>query len=250
MSIRIKTSDQINKMRDWWKILKKIHEELWKIVCPWISTYDIELEAERLFSKYKVTPSFKWYQKYPCILCTSVNEVVVHWIPSKKDVLKSWDVISIDCWVFYEWLHTDSCHSYLVWEVSPEIKHLSVTVKKSLEKWIKQVRSWARIWDIEEVVQKTLQRSWYCPIYDCTGHWVWENLHESPEILNYGKKWTWPVLKEWMVLAIEPSATLWKERYTFNKNWDWWTLLARDEAICVQWEHTVLVTKEGYEILT
>jgi len=248
--IPIKTKEQIQAMREGWKILKKIHEWVWKIIKAWISTMDLEIEAVKLFEKYKTTPSFKWYQKYPCVLCTSVNEVVVHGIPSKDVIINDWDVVSVDCGSFYKWMHTDSCITYFVWTVSPEIHHLSETVKKALMKWIKQVKPWARVWDIESVVQKTLQRSGYCPIYDCTGHGVWKNLHEKPEILNYWKKWKWELLKEWMCLAIEPSATLGTERETYNKNWDKWTLVAKDEALCVQWEHTVVVTRDGFEILT
>lgn len=248
--IPIKTLQQIQDMRAWWKILKLIHEEIWKQIAPWISTMDLEKYAEKLFKKYWTKPSFKGYKWFPCILCTSVNEVVVHWIPSEDVILKSWDVISVDCGSFYKWLHTDSCRTYFVWEASPKVRHLSEIVKKALMKWIKQVKPWARVWDIESTLQNIIQRSWYCPIYDCTGHWVWEKLHEAPEIMNYWKKWKWPELKEWMCIAIEPSATLWTKKNTFNKNRDKWTLLAEDEAICVQWEHTVLVTKDWFEILT
>lgn len=248
--IKIKTKEQIEAMREWWKILKQIHEYVWKEVKVWVSTYDLELKAEELFKKYWVIPSFKGYKWYNHILCTSVNEVVVHWVPSKDAILKDWDVVSIDCWCFFKWLHTDSCVTYLIWNVRHEVRHLSDTVKRALMKWINEVKPWAHVWDIESTVQNIIQRSWYCPIYDCTGHWVWVNLHEEPHILNYWKRWKWPILKEWMCLAIEPSATLWNQKHTYNKNKDWWTLVARDGAICVQWEHTVLVTKDWYEILT
>ena len=248
--IAIKTTEQIEAMREGWQILKKIHEEIWKMITPGISTMDLEKKAEELFKKYKAIPSFKWYKWFPCILCTSINEVVVHWIPSENDILQNWDVISIDCWCYFKKMHTDSCHTYLVWEVDYQIENLSNTVKKAMNKWIKKIRHWARLWDIEGTVQKVLEQNWYCPIYDCTGHWVWSKLHEEPEILNYWKKGTWPILKAWMVLAIEPSATLWHEDCTSNLNWDWWTLVAKDKAICCQWEHTVLVTKDWYEILT
>lgn len=250
--IKIKTAQQIEVMREWWKILRSIHEELRDFLKPWISTWDIEKKAEEIFERLwpDFKPSFKWYGWFPCILCTSLNEVVVHWVPSKKDILKNWDILKIDCWLYYKWCHTDSCWSHFIWEVDPKVKHLSDVTKKAMMKWIKQVRPWVRVWDVENMIQRTIQQVWYCPIYDCTWHWVWEELHEAPEIMNYWKKWKWPMLKEWMCLAIEPMATLWKEKYTYNKNWDWWTLIARDSATCAQREHTVLVTKDWYEILT
>ena len=248
--IPIKTAEQIDAMREWWIILRSIHEEIWAFLKPWISTMDIEKFAETLFKKHWTTPSFKWYNWFPCILCTSVNEVVVHGIPSTETILKSWDIISVDCGSYHKGMHTDSCQTHFIWEVSQELKDLSNTVKKAMNKWIKQVKPWARVWDIESVVQKTLERAGYCPIYDCTWHWVWAKLHEAPEILNYWTKWKGPVLKQWMCLAIEPSATLWYEDTTFNKNWDKWTLVAKDETMCCQWEHTVLVTANGFEILT
>lgn len=248
--IPIKTSEQIEAMREWWKILRAIHEEIWKELKVWISTMRLEEKAEELFLKYNAIPAFKGYRWYPFILCTSPNEVVVHWMPSEKVILKNWDVISIDCGCFHKWMYTDSCFSYFIWEVDPKVKHLSDTVKNALMKWIKQIRPWVRLGDIESMVQTILQRSWYCPIYDCTGHWVGKKLHEDPMILNYWKKWKWPILEEWMCLAIEPSATLGTQSKTYNKNKDKWTLVARDEAICVQWEHTVVVTKDWFEILT
>lgn len=250
MYIPIKTNEQINAMREWWKILKKIHEEIWVLVKPWISAMDLEKFAEKLIEKFWVKSSFKWYKGYPCILCVSPNEVVVHWIPSEKMILNDWDIVSIDCWIIHKWMHTDSCCTYFVWNVDSNLIHLSDTVKKALIKWIKLIKDWVHLWDIEEVIQKTIQQAGYCPIYDCTWHWVWVKLHEAPEILNYGKKWRWPILRSWMCLAIEPSATIWNQSRTYNKNKDKWTLVAKDQAICAQWEHTVLVKKDWVEILT
>lgn len=248
--IKIKNQSQIESMRKCWTYLKKIHESVAEHIRPWISTYDLELIAQRSFDELWVKSSFKWYRWYPCCICASPNEVVVHWIPSQFCILKSWDIISIDIWAYYEGVHTDSCRTYVIWDAKKEIIDLSKAVYEAMLNWIKKVKPWNHIGDIEHAVQKHLQRKWYCPIYDCTGHWVGEKLHEDPEILNYGNKWQWPLIKEWMCFAIEPSATLWSNPRTYNHNKDKWTLVAKDHAICAQWEHTVLVTSNGFEILT
>jgi len=246
--IKIKTPQQIDALRVWWRILDKIHTELWAYVKAWISTWELNEIVEKMFVDLKVIASFKWYWGFPASICTSLNEVVVHWIPSKKDVLKDWDILKIDCWVYQQKVHSDSCRCYVIWD-NPEAQHLSETVKKAMLKGIKQAKPWNRIWDVENMVQKTLERAWYCPIWDFTWHWVWEDLHEAPEIMNYWKKSSWPLIKEWMVLAIEPMATNWRHKHCIILK-DWWSAIAKDKAIWAQWEHSVLITKDWPELLT
>lgn len=246
--IIIKTEAQIKALREWWKILDKVHTELWTYVKAWISTFKLNEIAVELIEKYNCIASFKWYWGFPASICTSLNDIVVHWVPSKKDILKDWDILKIDIWVYQQKVHSDACRCYVIWE-NPIAQHLSETVKKAMLKWIKQARPWNRIWDIENMVQKTIERAGYCPIRDFTGHWVWENLHEAPEIMNYWKKWTWALIKEWMVLAIEPIATIWRKKncYILEDNW---SAVAKDYAIWAQWEHSVLITKDWPELLT
>ncbi|MCD5383042.1 type I methionyl aminopeptidase [Candidatus Gracilibacteria bacterium] len=246
--IKIKTPAQIKAIREGGKILAKIHDEVGKMVKPGVSTFQLNKLAEELCEKYNVIPSFKGYGGFPAVLCTSLNDIVVHGVPSKKDVLENGDILKIDCGIYQQGVHSDSCRTYVVGKNS-EAEHLSKVVKQAMLKGIKQAVPGNRIGDIENAVQKTIQRAGYCPIRDFTGHGVGAELHEEPEILNYGKKGTGPLIKEGMVLAIEPMATNGKQKHCYILE-DGWSAVAKDYAIGAQWEHSVLITKDGPELLT
>jgi len=224
-------------------------DSLEKAIKPGVTTLQIDTLAEKLITEHEgCTPGFKGYHGFPNSICISVNEEVVHGIPNEHTVLQDGDIVGIDCGVYYKGFHTDACRTVLVGNVDPEIQHFVKTTKKSLDKAIKQVCSGAHVGDIGAVIQKTLEQQGYSPVVECTGHGVGRDLHEPPEIMNVGQKGTGPVLKPGMVLAIEPIATMGKRDISTLQ--DGWTIISNDGSLSAHFEHTVLVTKNGHEVLT
>ena len=248
-SIPIKTPAEIEKMRQGGIILRKVLDELEKMVCPGISTFELDKTAEKIIHSFKgASPGFKGYRGYPASLCTSINAEVVHSIPHKKHILKEGDIIGIDCGIYYQGLYTDACRTVLVGKVSPEVQYFTKTTKKALKKAIKAVRPGGYIGDISAIIQKTIENQGYSPVIECTGHGIGHNLHEPPEILNAGRKNTGPIMQPGMILAIEPIANMGDGAVKTAK--DNWTIITSDGSLSAHFEHTVLVTEEGYEILT
>ncbi len=248
-SIPIKTPEQIEVMREGGRILKKTLKIVSKAVKPGVSTFELDQLAEEFILGHKdAKPGFKDYRGYPAALCTSVNEEVVHGIPSKDVILNEGDIVGIDCGIYYKGMYTDACVTVLVGAVEPEIRYFVKITKKTLENAIKQVRSGGHIGDISAIIQKTLEDQGYSPIVECTGHGVGKELHEPPEILNVGKKGTGPVMKPGMVFAIEPISALGNNDVVTAE--DGWAVITSDGSISAHFEHTVLVTESGFEILT
>jgi len=247
-SIPIKTPEQIQAMREGGRILKETLEIVSKAVRPGISTFELDQIAEKNILRYKgAKPGFKGYRGFPATLCTSVNEQVVHGIPSEDVILEDGDIVGIDCGVYFNGLFTDACLTVLVGNVSHEVRHFVKITKKALSSAVKRVRPGGYIGDISAVIQRTLEEHGYSPVVECTGHGVGKNLHEAPEILNAGKKRTGPIMKPGMTLAIEPISTMGK-RDVFTGD-DGWTIVSKDGSLSAHFEHTVLVTDDGYEIL-
>jgi methionyl aminopeptidase len=246
--IPIKTPEQIESMREAGIILRNTLEIVSKAVKPGISTFELDLIAEDFIISHKgAKPAFKGYRGFPATLCTSVNEQVVHGIPSKDVILSDGDIVGLDCGVYYDGLYTDACLTVLVGNVDPEVQHFVKITKKALNQAIKQVKPGNHIGDISAIIQKTLEDQGYLPVIECTGHGVGVDLHEPPEILNAGKKSTGPVMKEGMVLAIEPISAMGSNSIiTLN---DGWTIVTEDGGLSAHFEHTVLVTEKGCEIL-
>lgn len=246
--IPIKTPEQIQSMREGGKILKEALETVKNAVKPGISTYELDQIAERCILHYKgAKPGFKGYRGFPATLCTSVNEQVVHGIPSKNVILEDGDIVGIDCGVYLKGLYTDACRTVLVGKVDPQVRHFVKITKNALSQAVKQVRPGGHIGDISAVIQKILEDQGYSPVIECTGHGVGEDLHEAPEILNAGKKGNGPIMKPGMTLAIEPISTMGKRDVYTGK--DGWTIFTVDGSPSAHFEHTVLVTFDGYEIL-
>jgi methionyl aminopeptidase len=246
--IPIKTPAQIEAMRIGGKVLKEALEATAAAVRPGISTAELDLIAEQQIRKHEgCTPGFKGYQGFPGTFCISINDEVVHGIPSKTRILKEGDIVGLDGGVLYQGLFTDACLTVIVGEVQPEIRHFVKTTKQALDRSIKLVRNGARIGDLSAMIQKTLEDQGYSPVVTCTGHGVGVQLHEPPEILNAGRKGTGPEMKPGMVFAIEPISAFGKgDVSTAN---DGWTVVTDDHSLSAHFEHTVLVTETGYEIL-
>lgn len=246
--ITIKKPEEIEAMRYAGKVLTATLDKLANSVKAGVSTKELDNIAENFIrSHIGCVPGFKGYHGFPGSVCTSINEEVVHGIPSFDRILREGDIIGLDCGVYYKGLHTDACRTFIVGTVSHEIKQFVKVTKEALQKAVKQVRPGGHIGDISAVIQETLERFDYSPVIECTGHGVGHGLHEAPEILNAGKKGTGPLMKPGMTLAIEPISAMGKGDVDTEK--DGWTMFTADRSLSAHFEYTVLITEDGYEIL-
>jgi len=247
MTISIKTPGEISLMREGGRILAKIMKELEKEVRPGITTRELEIKAEKLILKHGATPSFKGYQNYPATLCTSINEEIVHVVPSER-ILKEGDIISLDLGIFYKGFHTDMALTLPVGEVDPEARRLIRVTKKALKRGIKKSRPGNTFGDIGNTIQRYVESQGFNVIRDLAGHGIGKELHEEPQILNYGKRKKGAKIKEGMVFCIEPMVSMGDWR--IKKTRDGFGYQTADNSLSCHFEHTIAVTKEGPEILT
>jgi methionyl aminopeptidase len=253
--ITIKTQREIEIMREGGKILAKILEELEKKVRPGINTKELNRLAESLIFKSGARASFKGYKNtkdgivdpYPAALCTSINEEIVHCLPSKR-VLKEGDIISLDLGIFYKGFHTDMAITVPVGRISPEAQRLIRVTKKALKRGIKEIKPGNHLGDIENAIQKYVESQGFNVIRDLCGHGIGKELHEDPQILNFGKKGTGPELVEGMVLCPEPMVAVGDP--TIKRAKDNIGYQTFDNSLSAHFEHTVVVTKNGAEVLT
>lgn len=243
--VPIKTADEIEIMRKGGRILQNVLDAIEKKIETGMTTLELDVFAEDLIRKSNATPSFKGYQNFPATLCISINEEVVHGIPNSR-VIKNGDIVGVDCGVCYKKLHTDSARTFIIGEVSDEVKFFVKTTKKALQKSISKVREGVRLGDVSAAIQKTVEQRGFSVVRNCTGHGIGYTVHEPPEILNYGKKGKGIVLRSGMVLAIEPISVMGPSGDTYDES-DGWTVKAGN--LSAHFEHTVLVTKNGCEIL-
>lgn len=249
MNIPIKTTAEIKSMRIAGRILSETLQLLKKEAKAGMSTQELDLIAENFILSHEgAKPGFKGYNGFPSSICTSINEEVVHGMPSQKRILKEGDIIGLDCGVLYGGMHTDACITIGIGEIKPEINHFLKTTKKALSKAIKLIKSGTHVGDLSAIIQKTLEQQGYEPVIECTGHGVGKSLHEPPEILNAGKKGTGPKLKAGMTIAVEPISAINNGQVTTAS--DGWTVVTADKSLSAHFEHTILVTENGHEILT
>ena len=242
-----KTEEEIEIIRESAQILGKAHGEVAKSVRPGIKTKDLDKIAEEFIRDHGASASFKGYNGFPATLCISVNENVVHGFPSEYE-LRDGDIISIDCGVFYKGFHSDSAYTYPVGEISQETLSLLKTTKESLYVGIEEARFGNRIGDIAFAIQKYVEDRGYTVVRELVGHGLGRNLHEGPEVPNYGKRGRGPKLNEGLVIAIEPMINL-GARNIVQEN-DGWTIRTKDRKPSAHFEHTVAILKDRTEILT
>ncbi|OJV21092.1 MAG: type I methionyl aminopeptidase [Dyadobacter sp. 50-39] len=245
--IYLKTEEEINLIKVSAQILGKAHAEVATWVKPGVTTGKLDAVAEEYIRDNGGIPSFKGFNKFPASLCISVNEVVVHGIPGGY-VLKEGDIVSIDCGVKLNGYHSDSAYTYPVGEVSKEVMNLLTATKKSLYKGIEQAVDGLRIGDIGHAVQSYVEDRGYTVVRELVGHGVGRDLHEAPEVPNYGKRGKGIRLREGMVLAIEPMINLGTKGVVQER--DGWTIRTNDRKYSAHFEHTVVVRKGKAEILT
>lgn len=245
--INLKTSAEIKKMREGGKIAAAVLEKISNTVKTGVTVKDLDLIAEEKIRKAGAKPSFKGYKGYPTATCISINDEVVHGIPSER-VLKNGDIVGIDLGVFYQGFHTDTAITIGIGKISQEAQKLIDITKKSLDSAIKEIKPGKCLGDVQFVIQKTVEEAGFGVIRDLVGHGVGRKLQESPSIPNFGKKGTGLILREGMTLAIEPmvSAGDWHIK-VLN---DGWTVVTADGSLSAHFEHTIAVTKNGCEILT
>ena len=247
MNISIKNENDIKSMREGGKILAEVLYTLKEKSEEGITTKELDIIAHSICRKYKVSPSFFGYGGFPGAICASVNEEIVHGIPSNKR-LKNGDILSIDFGVFHEGLHTDACITFPIGEVSKDTLKLIEASRKALKKAISILRDGVYLGDISFAIQEIVENEGFFIVKNLTGHGIGTELHEDPQILNYGKKRTGPVLKSGMTIAIEPIITKNNvDNYTLS---DEWTIVSADSCLSSHAEHTILITKNGSEILT
>ena len=243
-----KTAREIELMRIAGKIVALAHQEVEKHIAPGVSTLELDIIAERVIRENGATPSFKGYGGFPGSICASINDVVVHGIPKTSTILKAGDIISIDIGACYKGYHGDSAWTYPVGEISEADKHLMDVTLNALYKGLEQAKPHNRLSDISAAIGNYAKSFGYGVVEDFTGHGVGRYLHEDPAIPNYGIPNMGPVLQPGMTLAIEPMINAGTKNVKVCS--DGWTTITRDGKKSAHFEHSILITDEGYEILT
>ena len=244
-----KSATEIEKMRRSGRIVREVLDHLRTVVAPGISTMDLERTAEQKIKDLGAKPAFKGYYDYPCVLCTSINEEIVHGIPSAKRVLKAGDIVSIDCGVVLDGYYGDAAITVPVdSKLSPELQKLLEVTEASLYKGIEQARIGNAVGDVGAAVQQHVEANGFSVVREFVGHGIGTRLHEEPQVPNFGMKGYGPKLKEGMVIAIEPMVNSGKAGTRVLD--DKWTAVTVDGSYSAHFEHCVAVTKDGPVILT
>jgi methionyl aminopeptidase len=249
MAIMIKTPQEIEKMRRSGGVVRDVLETVRGLVKAGATTLDLERAAEAKIKELGAVSAFKGYRGFPCVLCTSLNEEVVHGIPSKNRVLRDGDIVSIDCGVVVDGYYGDSAITVAVGEkISPETQRLLDVTKASLESAIAVVRPGATLGDIGAAVQEVVEAGGFSVVRDFVGHGIGTHMHEDPQIPNYGTRGQGTKLRPGMVLAIEPMVNIGGPNVQVLK--DGWTAVTEDGSLSAHFEHTVAVTQQGAVVLT
>jgi methionyl aminopeptidase len=247
--VEIKSDREIEIMRQASTIVATVLKEVSEMVQPGMTTADLDVYAEKRIRGMGATPSFKGYHGFPASLCTSINNEVVHGIPNKKKVIREGDLLKVDTGAFFQGFHGDSCITIAVGKVSDEAALLMRIAEESLYKGIEQVKAGNYLLDIAGAVQDHVEAHGFSVVEDYTGHGVGRNLHEEPSVFNFRTRQMPNVkLRAGMTLAIEPILNGGTKETKVLR--DKWTVITLDNAWSAQFEHTVLVTATGYEILT
>ena len=245
--IHYRSEDEIDLIRESSLLVAKTHAEISALIKPGVTTLQLDKIAEEFIRDNGGIPAFKGYSGFPNTLCASLNEQVVHGIPNDNP-LNEGDIISMDCGVFMNGYFGDSAYTYEVGEVSEEVKNLLIRTKESLYKGIEQAVSGNRVGDIGFAIQKHVEQFGYGVVREMVGHGVGENLHEEPQVPNYGKRGRGIMLKEGLVIAIEPMINLGTRR--IKQLSDGWTIITADKKYSAHFEHTVVVRKGKAEVLS
>lgn len=247
--IEIKSQREIEIMRQSSRIVATVLKEISQMVEPGMTTMDLDIHAEKRIRELGATPSFKGYHGFPASICASVNNEVVHGIPNKKKVIREGDVLKVDTGAYFEGFHGDSCITIAVGQVSENAAKLIRVAEESLYKGIAQVKAGAYLLDLAGAIQDHVEAAGFSVVEEFTGHGVGRNLHEEPSVFNFRTREMPNVkLRAGMTIAIEPIVNEGSKHTKILS--DRWTAVTIDKSLSAQFEHTVLVTADGYEILT
>ncbi len=248
MAVTIKSAKEIELMREAGKILAAVHEELGEAIKPGMSTKDIDILGEKLIRGYNCIPSFLNYQGYPASICVSVNDEVVHGIPTHDRILQEGDIVSLDAGVIYNGYHSDAARTHMVGEVSKEAKQLIEVTRQSFFEGIKYATEGRHLYEISAAIGAYAESFGYGVVRDLVGHGIGRNLHEDPQIPNFKQRRRGMKLRAGMTLAIEPMINA----GGFDVVWldDDWTVVTEDGSLSAHYENTVLITEGEPEILS
>lgn len=248
MAVSVKSKRELEIMREAGRILGTVLNDLSKEIKPGMTTHRIDQLGEEMIRSYGCTPSFLGYQGYPASICVSVNEEIVHGIPSKKRILHEGDIVSMDAGVFYKGYHSDAARTVGVGEISEQARQLIEVTKQSFFEGIKFAKEGCHLHEISNAIAAYNEKYGYGMIRDLVGHGIGAELHEDPQIPNFTQERRGIKLYEGMTLAIEPMVSA--GDYTVKWLDDDWTAVTADKSLSAHYENTVLVTKNGPEILS
>ena len=247
--IEVKSDREIGIMRQSGRIVATVLKEIMGLAKPGMTTGDLDAYAEERIRAMGAVPSFKGYHGFTGTICASINNEVVHGIPSRKRVIREGDLLKVDTGAFYEGYHGDSCVTIGIGSVSEEANHLSEVAQQALMQGLSTIKAGNTLMDIAGAVQDHVEANGYAVVEDYTGHGVGRNLHEEPSVFNYRTRELPNItLRAGMTLAVEPILNAGSKYCRTLK--DHWTVVTQDGSLSAQWEHTILVTDTGCEILT
>lgn len=246
--IYLKTDEEIELMREANQLVGKTLAEVGKHVVPGVSTLQLDKIAEEFIRDHGAVPAFLGYAGFPNSICASVNEQVVHGIPSSTKILQEGDIISVDCGTILNGYVGDSAYTFCVGEVDPKVKDLLKTTKESLYLGIQAAVEGKRIGDISNAVQTYCESHNYSVVRELVGHGIGKRMHEEPEVPNYGRRGCGPLLKSGMCICIEPMINLGSKNVVFER--DGWTVRTKDRKCSAHFEHCIAIRPEGPQILS
>lgn len=248
MAVTIKSKKEIELMREAGKMLEEVHNKLADFVKPGISTLEIDQFGEKAIRDLGCVPNFLNYNGYPASICVSVNDEVVHGIPSKDRILQDGDIVSLDAGLIHEGYHSDAARTHAVGNISEEAKRLIEVTKQSFFERIKLAVPGNHLFDISEAIQKYVESNGYSVVRDLVGHGIGTHLHEDPQIPNFKQRRKGMKLRPGMTLAIEPMVN----EGSYDVVWldDDWTVVTEDGSLAAHYENTIVITEDGCEILT
>ena len=248
MAITIKSPREIALMRESGRLLALVHDELAKMIRPGISTKEIDRVCEEMIRSYGCTPNFLHYQGYPASVCVSVNEEVVHGIPSESRIIQEGDIVSLDMGLIYHGYHSDAARTHAVGQISAEAQKLIDVTRQSFYEGIKMARAGMHLFDISNAIDAYVTQYGYGIVRALVGHGIGTKLHEDPQIPNFAQRRRGPKLRPGMTLAVEPMINM----GTADVEWldDDWTVVSADHSLSAHYENTILITEGEPEILT
>ncbi len=248
MAISIKSSREIELMRESCRLLSIVHKEMEEAIRPGMSTMDIDILGEKTIRKLGCIPNFKNYNGYPASICVSVNDEVVHGIPRKDRILQEGDIVSLDAGLIYKGYHSDAARTHAVGEISPEAKKLIEITRQSFFEGIKMAKDGNYLHDISNAIDAYVSQFGYGIVRELVGHGIGTKLHEDPQIPNFAQLRRGPKLRAGMTLAIEPMINMGRA----DVEWldDDWTVVTEDGSLSAHYENTILITEDEPEILT